>query len=125
MLLGEGGQGMRQGGGEGCRDGGGGVCVCVWGGGCTQDRAVKGIRGASNMSPASVGDFKSITWIIFLGYFSLADGALKSTVKRRNPAVLSLQENQPPSEKGTWDSLHFYYASHILHPLLSKCIFRT
>lgn len=117
---------MRLGGGVGkgedrrCAGMGQGVPRC-----CTQDGAVEDISGASDMLLASVGDFKSITWIIFLGYFSLADGALKSTTKRGNPAVPSLQQNQPPSEKGTLDSLGFHYTSHILHPLLSKYMFRT
>lgn len=70
--------------------------------------------------------------VYHLDYFSglfftcvLADGALKSTMKGGGPAVLGLQENQSPGETETWDSLWFYYPSHLLHALLSKCVSRT
>lgn len=56
---------------------------------------------------------------------ALVEGALKSPMKAGGPDVLDLQENQPPSENGSWGSLCSYYHSHLLYSLLSKFVFRT
>lgn len=90
---------------------------CCWGpGGCTRDGAAEDTRGARQVASQS--------WRLqghHLDYFSglfftstLADGARKSTI------FLGLQENQPLSESGTWDSIRCYHPGHRLHQLLSN-----
>lgn len=76
---------------------GGGGC---WGpSGYIQDGAAQDMSGASDVSPARVGDFKFTTWIILLDYSSQA---LWLTLM----IFLGLQESQPPSEREIWDCIH-------------------